>query len=239
MNTFSVIVPFYNEENCVVPVLSEIIACHPDAEVIAVDDGSIDETWTRICSFRGIRALRLPKNLGQSAAMYAGLRASTQDIVVLMDGDGQNDPSDIHQLLERLKEADVVVGYRTQRKDAWSRRCASSIANRIRHMVMNDSVRDTGCSLKAFPSDFVELLVPFDGMHRYLPAIFTRAGLKIVETPVTHRERLRGTSHYTNWKRGLRGIYDLFGVAWLLNRKIHFPEIETQEPVHEPDTRHA
>ncbi|MDK2857042.1 MAG: hypothetical protein PWQ89_161 [Verrucomicrobiota bacterium] len=230
MNTIerSIVVPFFNEENCVRPVLEEIKACQPEAELIAVDDGSTDQTWKMICGTTSVQGLRLTENRGQSAAIYAGMRAASGDIIVLMDGDGQNDPADIEKLIEllRQKDVDVACGYREKRRDIWRRRVASKIANAIRRSILNDDIRDTGCSLKAFRREHVDLLVPFNGLHRYLPAIFKHAGLRIAETPVNHRARTQGVSKYTNWNRALRGIYDLFGVRWLLNRKVVYPKVE-------------
>jgi dolichol-phosphate mannosyltransferase len=120
----------------------------------------------------------------------------------------------------------VACGYREKRRDIWRRRVASKISNAIRRSILNDGIRDTGCSLKAFRREHVDLLVPFNGLHRYLPAIFKHAGLRIAETPVNHRARTQGVSKYTNWNRALRGIYDLFGVRWLLNRKVVYPKVE-------------
>ena len=223
----TIVVPFYNEAACVKIVLAEIRDAQPSAEIIAVDDGSTDGTWQHIQSRCDVRGLRLEQNCGQSAAIYAGMLHATGSVIVLMDGDGQNDPGDIDTLIAQLAHADVVVGYRENRQDKWSRRTASRIANRIRRIFLVDGVRDTGCSLKVFPACCVELLTPFNGLHRYLPAIFNRAGLRIREVPVNHRARTLGQSKYTNWDRAIRGIYDLVGVAWLLRRKIHFPRIET------------
>jgi len=226
----SVIIPFYNEEESVRFVLEEVLACQPDAEVVAVDDGSADRTWEIICSLP-VHGLRLTENRGQSAAMYAGMRAALGDVIVLMDGDGQNDPADIQKLVELLQQdnLDVVCGQRVNRRDTRSRRVASKAANAIRRSILNDGISDTGCSLKAFRREHVELLVPFNGLHRYLPAIFKQADLRITEVPVNHRERAQGTSKYTNWERALRGIYDLFGVRWLLKRKIVYPKLETHD----------
>jgi dolichol-phosphate mannosyltransferase len=220
---YSIVVPFYNEEETIRGVLDEIVRLHPEADIVAVDDGSKDATWQILQDFPTVRSFRFPQNRGQSAAMYAGLREAKAPICVLMDGDGQNDPADIKSLVAALSsgEADVVCGYRAQRKDTASRRWASKIANSIRRSILHDGVRDTGCSLKAFRKEVVDHLVPFHGMHRYLPAIFLKAGLKIAEVPVNHRPRMAGTSKYTNWERALRGIYDLLGVRWLLSRKVN------------------
>lgn len=224
----SIVIPFYNEEACAKMVLEEVLTCQPDAEIIAVDDGSKDGTWAAICSMPKIHGLRLTENRGQSGAMYAGMREATGEFIVLMDGDGQNDPADIDKLIGVLKKegVDIACGQRVKRRDIWSRRAASKAANAIRRSILNDGISDTGCSLKAFRREHVELLVPFNGLHRYLPAIFKHAGLTLAETPVNHRARTLGISKYTNWNRALRGIYDLFGVRWLLNRKVVFPKVE-------------
>ena len=227
---FSVVVPFYNECENVTEVLRELRAALPEAEIIAIDDGSTDGTWALIRQAEGIRGLRFPVNQGQSAAVYHGLRAATRPVVGMMDGDGQNDPENFIQLLDEFAKgsADVVCGYRADRRDTWSRRTASGIANAIRRTFLDDGVRDTGCSQKVFRREAVELLVPFRGLHRYLPAIFKHAGLGISEIPVNHRERLAGVSKYSNFTRAMHGIYDLIGVGWLLNRKISPPSIETK-----------
>jgi dolichol-phosphate mannosyltransferase len=226
----SVVVPFYNEGPITAGVLAELRSCLPKAEIIAVDDGSDDETWERICAAPGVRGLRFTETRGQSAAIYWGLRAATQPLVGIMDGDGQNDPAGFAGLIRELRagHADVACGYRQLRRDSWNRRAASRFANAIRRAILKDGARDTGCSQKVFRREHVELLVPFRGMHRYLPAIFRHAGLGIVEVPVNHRPRQGGTSKYDNWRRARAGIYDLFGVAWLLNRKVLPPPTETK-----------
>jgi len=226
----SIVVPFYNEEDCVEFVLREILTLHPEAEVVAVDDGSTDGTWELMQKVEGVTPLRLTENRGQSGALYAGLRYASGDLLVMLDGDGQNDPADIGKLVALLREGscEVAVGRRARRCDVWSRRAASRIANRIRRCFLSDGISDTGCSLKAMHRDHVDLLVPFNGLHRYLPAIFTQAGLRIAEVDVNHRERKGGVSKYTNLDRALRGLYDLVGVSWLLKRKVVLPPIETK-----------
>ena len=226
---FSVVVPFFNESENVTVVLRELRTTLPEAEIIAVDDGSSDDTWSQIQKFGGIHGLRFVKNQGQSAAIFHGLRASTQNWVGMMDGDGQNDPANFILLLAEFEkgQADVVCGYRANRRDTWNRRAASRIANSVRRAFLDDGVRDTGCSQKIFRREGIELLVPFRGLHRYLPAIFKQAGLRIAEIPVNHRPRHAGISKYGNWTRALHGIYDLIGVGWLLNRKIVPPQIES------------
>ena len=216
----SVIIPFYNEVENARTVLEEIRHVLPDAEILAVDDGSTDGTAAAIQAMAEIHYLANAKNLVQSAALYRGLLAATGDFCVMMDGDGQNDPADIPRLLASMRDFDVVCGYRQNRQDNFQRRLASRIANGIRRFFLHDGIRDTGCSLKVMKKEHVRFLVPFNGLHRYLPALLGNAGLTIKEEPVNHRPRLLGTSKYTIGGRALRGVRDLFGVAWLMQRQI-------------------
>ncbi len=218
----SIIIPFYNEELNVRAVIDEIINLYPTAEIIAVDDGSHDGTWQEMTKIAGIRAFRFEKNRGQSGAVYWGLKQATRTYCVTMDGDGQNDPADIQHLLAVAKNCDVVCGKRRKRQDNFSRKVASRIGNGVRNLFLHDGIADTGCSLKLFRTEYVEHLVPFNGLHRFLPAIFKGAGLNLREVEVNHRPRQRGVSKYSNLDRALRGIYDLVGVSWLIKRKITF-----------------
>lgn len=220
----TIVVPFYNEEETVEGVLHELLKFRPEDEIIAVDDGSQDSTWAKMTAIQGIRPMRFKKNCGQSAAIYAGLKQAKGDICVLMDGDGQNDPEDISTLIECLKDGDVVCGYRKNRKDNAWKRFESRVGYLFRQMFLKDGIRDTGCSLKAFRREAVSYLVPFNGMHRFLPAVFKEAGLSLVEVPVNHRVRLAGVTKYGNLTRGLRGLYDLFGMSWLIKRQVNFPK---------------
>ncbi|MDA7926995.1 glycosyltransferase family 2 protein, partial [Verrucomicrobiales bacterium] len=129
-DTVSIVVPFYNEEECAEFVLKEIVECQPHAEIVAVDDGSSDGTWDILCRVEGVTPVRLTENRGQSGALYAGLKFASGDILVMLDGDGQNDPADIEKLVElvRGEDCDVAVGRRAKRKDTWSKRTASKIA---------------------------------------------------------------------------------------------------------------
>lgn len=219
----SVVIPFFNEAELVSEVLLEVRRILPEAEIIAVDDGSTDGTGRIIGGMEGIRLIPLRKNCGQSAAMYAGLKAANGELIAMMDGDGQNDPSEIPKLVNAMNSADVAFGVRSHRQDKKSRLIASKIANAIRRFALGDNATDTGCSLKVIRREHVALLVPFNGLHRYLPAFLQRAGLKSVEIPVNHRSRKAGCSKYTIKGRALRGIYDLIGVRWLLTRRITWP----------------
>lgn len=229
--TLSIVIPFFNEAESAGAVLDEVRARFPEAEIVAVDDGSRDATGQIVAARPDVTLVAFPKNLGQSAAIFAGLTRARGEICVLLDGDGQNDPADIPAVLAALETADLVCGYRRQRQDNWRRRLASRIANAVRRAALGDGIRDTGCSLKAFRREHVGYLIPFNGMHRYLPALLGHAGLRIVEVPVNHRPRLRGVSKYTIGGRAWRGIRDLIGVSWLLSRQICFPrEVFTPPP---------
>lgn len=222
----SIVIPFFNEEENVEAVLAEVRRAQPQAELIAVDDGSADSTWSKIQALPGVRGVRNPRNMGQSAAMYRGIQAATGEIVGTMDGDGQTDPADYAAMVAALRreKVDVVIGYRATREDSWSKRAASKFANAIRKAVLHDGARDTGCPMKIFRREARAALVPFNGMHRFMPALFRGAGFTIFEMPVRHRPRAKGTSKYTNWGRAWRGLHDLFGVRWLLKRRLVFSE---------------
>ena len=217
----SIVIPFYNEEENVLPVINEILYCQPDAELIAVDDGSNDSTWEMICKFKNIVGIRIPDNRGQSAAILVGLQQAMNDILVVMDGDGQNDPTDIANMLIHIEQADAVFGFRQLRKDTWSRRAASIIANRVRRLFLEDGIKDTGCSLKVFRKNMVDYLPRINGMHRFMGIFFISNNFKIIEVPVNHRPRTRGASKYGNLKRAFRGIYDLIGVSWFVKRQVN------------------
>ncbi|WP_028581095.1 glycosyltransferase family 2 protein [Desulfogranum japonicum] len=223
MRSLSIVIPFYNEEENVLTILNEVRSYQPQAEIIAVDDGSTDRTWELICSHEHSKGMRMTHNQGQSAALLAGLKKAQGDIVVMMDGDGQNDPADIAIFLEKMEQekVDVVCGYRLLRQDAFSKRLASRIGNSIRRFILHDTLQDTGCSLKACRHEAIDHLIAFNGIHRYLGAFFESAGFSICEVPTNHRPRLCGTSKYSNWDRALRGLYDLIGVRWYLKRMVN------------------
>ncbi len=221
----SVIVPLYNEEENVPLLQAELAAALSglDHEVIFIDDGSTDRTLARLTNTPEVRVLQFAKNAGQSAALYAGANAARGATVVLIDGDLQNDPADIPRLLAEIERgADLVCGYRAQRKDTLVKRLTSRIANFVRSRFTKDGVRDTGCTLKAMRRECVRTLVPFKGMHRFIPALVKGAGYRLVEVPVNHRARKFGTSKYGLGNRAVRATIDMFGVRWLLSRQLKY-----------------
>lgn len=227
----SIVVPMHNEAENVAPLVAEVeAACAPfDAwELVLVDDGSSDATAAEIRDQMQTRPwLRLIQHAqagGQSAAVHSGVMAARGQIICTMDGDLQNPPAEIPAMVAPLvaEGADarlaLVAGQRVKRQDTWSKKIASRLANGLRAWMLNDDTRDTGCGLKAFKRDAFLELPFFNHMHRYLPALFARAGYLVTHVDVSHRERAGGASKYTNFGRAMVGVYDLIGVAWLIRR---------------------
>jgi dolichol-phosphate mannosyltransferase len=223
--TVSVVIPLYNEaEN--VPILQAELAtalAAITAEIIFVDDGSTDDTATRVRTSDTVRLLRFARNAGQSAAMIAGIHAARGTIIVMLDGDLQNDPADIPRLLAEIERgADLVCGYRAHRADKLTKKITSRVANFVRSRFVGDGIRDTGCTLKAMRRACVPALVPFRGVHRFIPALIKNAGHSVVEIPVNHRARQFGVSKYGLGNRALRATTDMFGVRWLQSRRLDY-----------------
>ncbi len=221
----SVVVPLFNEEENVPSLQSELtnVLSGSDYEIIFVDDGSADRTLAQITTGPRVRVVHFEKNAGQSAALFAGLQAARGATAVLIDGDLQNDPADIPRLLAEIERgADLVCGYRAQRKDTFIKRLTSWIANFVRSRFTKDGVRDTGCTLKAMRRECIPALVPFKGMHRFIPALIKGAGYRLVEIPVNHRPRKFGQSKYGLGNRALQATIDMFGVRWLLARQLNY-----------------
>ncbi|MEO5754610.1 MAG: glycosyltransferase family 2 protein [Chthoniobacterales bacterium] len=221
----SVVIPLFNEEENVPILQAELSAALAGIshELIFVDDGSSDQTLARLKRTPEVRVLEFKQNAGQSAAMYAGANAARGATVVLIDGDLQNDPADIPRLLTEIERgADLVCGYRARRKDTMVKRLTSRIANFVRSRFTKDGVRDTGCTLKAMRRECVRTLVPFKGMHRFIPALVKGAGYRLVEVPVNHRPRQFGQSKYGLGNRAVRATVEMFGVRWLLSRQLSY-----------------
>jgi glycosyltransferase involved in cell wall biosynthesis len=221
----SVIIPVFNEEGNVSELQSELEHTLKEIpyEIIFVDDGSHDRTVERIRPGARVRVIEFARNAGQSAAIYAGLASAEGNLLVLMDGDLQNDPQDIPRLLAEIEKGfDLVCGYRINRRDSWMKRAQSAIANAVRSRFTKDGVRDTGCTLKAMRRECRDALIPFYGMHRFIPALIKGSGYKITEIPVNHRKRHSGVSKYGFGNRALRATIDMLGVRWLLARQLRF-----------------
>jgi len=221
----SVVVPVFNEEENMSILQSELRSALAgvDYEIVFVDDGSVDRSVEKIEKAPQVRILRFEKNTGQSAALYVGIIAARGGTIVMIDADLQNDPADIPRLLAEISRgADLVCGYRAQRKDTIAKRLTSRIANFVRSRFTKDGVRDTGCTLKAMRRECAHVLVPFKGMHRFIPALIKGAGYRLVEIPVNHRPRRFGQTKYGFGSRALRATIDMFGVRWLLSRRLNY-----------------
>jgi glycosyltransferase involved in cell wall biosynthesis len=224
----SVVVPVKDEAENVAPLAREITAAlkaEPAFEIIFIDDGSADGTAAALTALRAeipqLRVLRHGRNLGQSRGIRSGVTAARGDIIVTLDGDGQNDPADIPKLLAALRadaSLGMVSGVRVKRQDTASRRLASKLGNRFRNWMLKDGATDTGCGLKAFWRDAYLALPYFDHQHRFLIALMRREGPGVSFVPVGHRARLSGRSKYTNFGRLLVSVNDLLGVRWLISR---------------------
>lgn len=197
-------------------------------EIIAVDDGSTDDTRQVLEGLMpGIPALRVirhGRNSGQSAGVISGVREARAPWIATLDGDGQNDPADIPALFVHVKDLDpskdvvLVAGNRKKRNDNWLRLLSSRVANSVRQSLLKDGCSDTGCGLKVFSRDIFMTLPHFNHLHRFLPAMFGRIGGTVVNVPVNHRPRVLGQSKYGVWNRVWVGIDDIFGVRWLKRR---------------------
>jgi len=231
----SVVIPVCNEAENVAPLAREIHAAlngKIEFEVIFVNDGSTDATASEVLKVRGesvpqIRLLQHSKRSGQSTGVRTGVRAARAPLIATLDGDGQNDPADIPNLLAayQTQNADsqlkLIMGNRSAaRKDTWLRRLSSRVANGVRGSMLSDGTPDTGCGIKLFERELFLELPHFNHMHRFLPALVQRAGKRVISVPVAHRPRLRGTSKYGLNNRLWVGIVDLFGVMWLIRRRI-------------------
>jgi len=225
----SVVVPVFNEQDNVGPLLREILAAlrgRIDFEAVFVDDDSKDGTLAALQALKAeapeLRVLHHVKQSGQSTAIRTGVKAARGEWIATLDGDGQNDPADIPKLLEARESADrgirLFAGWRVNRRDSGSKRWASKWANAIRARMLRDETPDTGCGIKLFEREAFLDLPYFDHMHRYLPALMQRAGWKTVSVPVNHRPRSTGVSKYNNLNRALVGLRDLRGVSWLIVR---------------------
>lgn len=232
---YSVVVPFFNEEANVAPLLAEIhsvMAVLGSYEVIAVDDASSDGTRARLldCAAQAkLRVIAHGRNRGQSAALCSGMDAARGLWVITLDGDGQNDPHDIPRLLSELDKAApplLICGHRQQRRDSELRLLSSRIANGVRSRLLGDDTPDTGCGLKIIERAAFLKLPRFDHMHRFLPALMRRDGALVRSIAVSHRARIHGKSKYGVWNRLWVGIVDLFGVMWLKRRAFDLAAVE-------------
>jgi len=231
----SVVVPVRNEAENVGPLTDEIAAALSGRwtfELVFVNDGSTDGTEAALAALKAerswLRQVKHESSCGQSAAVRSGVAAARAPLVATLDGDGQNDPSFIPALLTALEHGaniGLVAGQRVGRRSGGFKKLQSRIANGVRAAILRDGTRDTGCGLKAFRRDAFLALPYFDGLHRFLPALFRRDGYAIAYVDVIDRPRRHGVSNYGLWDRLWVGILDLAGVRWLIRRRKHVPKV--------------
>ncbi|MFZ2190237.1 MAG: glycosyltransferase family 2 protein [Candidatus Magasanikiibacteriota bacterium] len=225
----SVIVPVYNEEGNISKLHEEIVfVCKKlgkDFEIIYINDGSKDKTLVKLKSLENITIINFNRNYGQATAFDAGFKACSGDLVVSLDGDGQNDPNDIPKLLNKLQDEDldVVAGWRQVRQDKKSIKILTLIGRRLRRFFISDIVHDTGCSLRVYKQEAVKSLDIGGEMHRYILALLKWKGFSIGEVVVNDRARVYGQSHY-NCSKAVRGFVDLIYI-WFLHKY-------SQRPLH-------
>jgi dolichol-phosphate mannosyltransferase len=226
----SIIVPVRNEAENISPVIEEIAAALDGrwtVEIIYVNDGSTDATAERLAAEmkqRGnLRQIRHATSSGQSAAVRSGVRAARGAIVATLDGDGQNDPAFLPDLIAAIENGGghvgLAAGQRVGRKNTGFKKIQSRIANGVRGAILRDGTRDSGCGLKAFRREVFLMMPYFDGLHRFLPALMRREGYEITYVDVIDRPRRSGVSNYGFFDRLWIGIIDLAGVWWLIRRK--------------------
>jgi len=247
----SVIVPARNEQETIHQLVKEVVAALADRpggfEIVVVDDGSTDATARRLETLigaeprlRGVHLRGSPSGqpLGQSAALLAGVRVARGRVIAMLDADLQNPPGELPRLLRLLEAtgADMVQGDRSRaRQDRVGRRVGSFIGRLTRRLLLGDTIRDTGCSLRVMRRAVaVALPLEFRGMHRFVPVIARSLGFRVVEVPVDHRPRRAGRTKYGLWNRALPGLVDCLAVRWMTRRRQPI-EWDALEAFHEPD----
>jgi dolichol-phosphate mannosyltransferase len=236
----SIVVPVRNEADNISPLIAEIARALDERwayEIIYVNDGSTDATAEKLFAIMkqrpNLRQLRHAKSAGQSAAVRSGVRAARGAIVATLDGDGQNDPAFLPELIAAIEQGGervgLAAGQRVGRKDTAFKRIQSRTANAVRNAILRDGTRDTGCGLKAFRREVFLMMPYFDGLHRFLPALVRREGFQIAYVDVTDRPRHSGVSNYGFFDRLWIGIMDLAGIWWLIRRKKPTPEVTEEK----------
>lgn len=235
----SVVVPCHNEQDNL-PILVDAVdaVLGPTGrgyEIVITDDRSTDGSWEVLQQLAAenprVRGQRFVRNCGESAASWAGIRASRGEIVVTMDADLQNDPKDLPALLEGLRDTDCVCGTRVDSRghgDNVVRIASSLIANWVRNRLSGEQISDAGCTYRAFRRECTDNLKYFRGMHRFLPTLFKIEGYRVKEVPVSNNPRLHGSAHYGVWNRLFASFYDLLAVRWM---KVRMRPYQVEERV--------
>ncbi len=230
--TISIVIPIKDEAQNIEPLAKEIISVFNRQswtwECIWINDGSIDESLSVLIRLHEEdprqRFLSFHRHTGKSAALWAGFQEAKGNLIATLDGDGQNDPSDLPSLIDMIHsgEWDMIQGYRHNRQDNLVRKLSSYIGNIFRNCLTGKTARDVGCATRVFRRECVKYLPQFKGIHRFLPTLITMQGYKITEAPVNHRPRLHGKTKYSINNRLWIGLFDTFGVLWLKRRSFHY-----------------
>ena len=223
----SIVVPFFNEEENVVPLLTELRAVCDTVgqpyEGIFINDGSHDATGSKLdevaMSWPEARTFHFRLNHGQAAALFFGLNQAAGEILITLDGDGQNDPADIPRLLAELSDCDLVAGVRARRQDSWLRLTMSRLANSVRSKLLGDGLRDTGCGLKAFRHEVLDSFIPIRTLYSFMGAMAVAGGFRLRQIEVAHRPRTRGVSKYGLSVFWWKPLVDMLGVFWFSRRR--------------------
>lgn len=234
----SLIAPVYNEVENLEPLFARVadVLADIDFELVLVDDGSRDGSRELIADLHArdprVRGISFARNCGQTAAIAAGIHQAVGRLVATMDADMQNDPGDLPAMIALLEKegVDAVVGWRTKRNDTVVRRLSSRIANNVRNRMLNDSIRDTGCSLKVFKRDAIQSIPLYEGMHRFLPTLLKQRGYTVLEHGVSHHPRTRGVSKYGIGNRAWRAFKDMLAVRWMGGRMLRLPIASVDAP---------
>lgn len=227
ISSLSVVVPLHNEAAVIDDTIYELLSILPQIcncwQIIAIDDGSNDGTLGRLQSMarnKPIRVVPLSRRRGQSAALWTGFATASGEVIITMDGDGQNDPADFAKLLVLLEDCDLVVGNRRHRRDTLRKRLFSRFGNVVRNILTNSQLPDSGCGLKVFRRSVLSLLLPVDGFHRFIPILVEISGGRVLSADVNHRHRAAGQSKYGIIDRLLEPFIDCLALAWLKRRRL-------------------
>jgi len=226
----SLVIPVYNERENLEPLITEIERSLQGRgwryEILMIDDGSVDGSGEALLAMRrghpALRVIRFARNSGQTAAMDAGFHRARGTVVVTLDADLQNDPADIPKLVQAIEGWDAVVGVRVGRRDTLVRRVSSRVANYVRNRLSDETIEDTGCSLKAYRREALERLKLYNGLHRFLPTLLRMEGYRVRELPVGHRPRIHGRSKYGIPNRLVPSFMDLLAVRWMKKRSLRY-----------------
>ena len=232
----TIIVPIYNEEDNIerlTRTLQDYLSKSPTkSKVLFVDDGSKDNSFERIkyvCKDTDdFGYLKFKQNAGLSAAIKAGIDYCETELIGYIDADLQTTPFDFDLLLNEIDRKSMVIGYRANRKDTWSKKIQSKVANFIRRSLINDGIRDTGCPLKVIRTEVAKKIPFFDGMHRFMPALVLLQHGSVVQIPVQHFPRLAGKSKFNIFNRSIKPLQDAFAYRWMRKRYINYEIAETQ-----------